>query len=173
MIEQINILIDMIKDRIVQNYEIIRENEEVINNLIIQSKIENRTELISRSYNINSKLKDENRELINIHLRLANYLNKYKEVIESQTKKASNVPSNSDTEINSSEGIEPISYGISVDDENFDEEQIFAQTIKGELIYESSHPRFNDESFYNRLFEHYRDSENYEMCQLLLLLKGK
>jgi hypothetical protein len=173
MNEQINTLADMIKERINQNYEIIKENEEVIKNLIIHSKIDNRSELITKSFNLNIKLKAESVELINIHLQLVNYLSKFKEVLENQAQKASNIYNNIEGEINASDSIEPIDYSISFSDENIDEEQIFTQTIEGELIFESSHPRFYDQNFFIRLLNYYKDSENYEMCSLLLLLKGK
>ena len=173
MNEQIYILVEMFKERINQNLQIIGENEEIIKNFLVQTKISDYSEQINRSYSINRNLKNENRELISIQLRLANYLNKFKEVLENQPQGASSLHDNTESEINSSNSIEQIDYGISFDVDNFYEDQIFALTIKGELIFESSHPKFHDEDFFIRLIKYYSDIENYEMCSLLNIIKGK
>jgi len=172
MNEQIILWVEVLKNRINQNFEIIKENEEVIKNLIMQSSITNRSELISKSYNINHKLKDEIQDLTRIQVELVNYLNKFKEVLKNHTNEQSE-PSNSDENENPlSNNIEHVDYSISFDDEKVDDELIFTQTIMGDLIFESSHPKFFDEVFFKKLLNHYTEYEYYEMCSLLLKLKG-
>lgn len=173
MSEQIYLLVEMIKERINQNLQAIGENEEIIKNFLEQAKIAEQSEQITKSYRINRNLRDENSELINIQLRLVTYLNKFKEVLGNQTQKASSLHDNIENGINPSNSIEYIDYSISFDIDNFYDDQIFALTIKGELIFESSHPKFYDEDFFKRLFKYYTDSQNYEMCSLLFILKGK
>jgi len=173
MSEQIYILVEMIKERINQNLQIIGENEEIIKNFLEQAKIADHSEQITKSNRINRNLKDENSDLISIQLRLVSYLNKFKEVLENKTLGASSLNDSIENGIRPSNSIEYVDYSISFDIDNFYEEEIFALTLKGELIFESSHPKFYDEDFFRRLFKYYTDSQNYEMCTLLNILKGK
>ncbi len=173
MSEQIYILVEMIKERISQNIRIIKENEEVIKNFLVQAKIADHSEQINKNDSINRNLKNENRELINLQMKLVNYLNKFKEVLENQTQISSSIHDNLDSDINPSNSIEHIDYSISFDVDDFYDDQIFTLTTKGELIFESSHPKFYDEDFFKRLFKYYSDIENYEMCSLLNTIKGK
>lgn len=172
MNEQIILLVNMLKERINQNFKIIRENEEVIKNILIQPLVENRSELVSKSYSINRKLRDENRDMLKIQVELVNYLNKIKEVCKSNTDELNirNVSIDDDASMNIDQNVE---YSFSINDENNDDDLVFSQTISGELIFESSHPKFNDESFFLRLINYYKESEYFEMCSLLLKLKGK
>ncbi|NOU19011.1 MAG: hypothetical protein HOO91_15755 [Bacteroidales bacterium] len=172
MNEQIILLVNMLKERINQNFKIIRENEEVIKNILIQPLVENRSELISKSYNINRQLRDENRDMLRIQVELVNYLKKLKEVYKSNTNDINvrNASIDDDASMNTDQNVE---YSFSINDENNDDDLVFSQTISGELIFESSHPKFNDESFFLRLINYYKESEYYEMCSLLLKLKGK
>lgn len=172
MNEQIILLVNMLKERINQNFKIIRENEEVIKNILIQPLVENRSELISKSYNINRQLRDENRDMLRIQVELVNYLKKLKEVYKSNTNDINvrNASIDDDASMNTDQNVE---YSFSINDENNDDDLVFSQTIRGELIFESSHPKFNDENFFLRLINYYKESEYYEMCSLLLKLKGK
>ncbi len=172
MIEQIILLVNMLNERINQNFKIIKENEEVIKNILIQPLVENRSELVSKSYSINRKLRDENRDMVKIQVELVNYLNKIKEVCKSNTDDINirNFSVDDDASLNTNQSVE---YSFSINDENNDDDLVFSQTIRGELIFESSHPKFNDESFFLRLINYYKESEYYEMCSLLLKLKGK
>jgi hypothetical protein len=110
--------------------------------------------------------------MLKIQVELVNYLNKIKEVCKSNTDEL-NVRNDSvddDASMNTDQNVE---YSFSINDENNDDDLVFSQTISGELIFESSHPKFNDESFFLRLISYYKESEYYEMCSLLLKLKGK
>ena len=171
--EQIFFLVDLIKNRINQNFQAIKENEEVIKNILLQTNVENRSEIISKSNNINQKLREENNELIRIQIELVNKLNKFKEVATYLLDKLSDLSSNNDPE-NLSVSIEKLQkYNILLDDSNYSDDNLFNQTIKGELVFESNHPKFNDSAFFERLFNYYRDTEYYEMCNYLLRLKGE
>lgn len=173
MSEQIILLVNMLKERINQNFRIINENEEVIKNILIQPFVENRSELVSKSYSINRMLRDENRDMVRIQIELVNYLNKIKEVYKNNADDT-NMPNVSIDDDNTSLSTNKFEeYSFSINDEKNDDDQVFSQTISGELIFESSHPKFNDENFFLRLINHYKESEYYEMCSLLLKLKGK
>ena len=170
---QLYFLVDMIKNRINKNYQIIKENEEVIKNILVQPNVENRSEIISRSNIINSKLLDENIDLIRIQGELVEKLNKFKEVVIYLMDKLSELGDREDLEHISSINYQTEKYSILLDDKNNTDEQVFVQTIKGELVYESSHPKYDDSGFFEKLFNYYKDAEYYEMCNHLLLLKGK
>ena len=169
---QLFILVDMIKKRINQNRQTIKENEEVIKNILLQPNVENRTDIISKTYVANSKLQDENLDLIRIQRELVNKLDEFKEVVITLIDKLSdNQVQNDLGNIHLANQSE--TYSISLNDKNNTDDQVFAQTVKGELVYESNHPKYDDSEFYEKLFNYYKDSEYYEMCNHLLLLKGK
>jgi hypothetical protein len=51
-------------------------------------------------------------------------------------------------------------------------EDLLLATIRGEIVYDSHHPRFDDLDFFNGLLDSYIKEENYEMCSYLMKVKG-
>ncbi|NVO11558.1 MAG: hypothetical protein HXX16_16465 [Bacteroidales bacterium] len=173
MSEQIILLVNMLKERIYQNFKIISENEEVIKNILIQPFVENRSELVSKSYNINRQLRDENRDMVRIQIELVNYLNKIKEVYKNNANDT-NVRNISIDDDNTSLNVNKFQeYNFSINDVKNNDDLVFFQTISGELIFESSHPKFDDENFFLRLVNYYKELEYYEMCSFLNKIKGR
>jgi len=172
--EQIFLLVDLIKDRINHNYQIIKENEEQIKNILLEPSTENQSELISKSYSVNRKLRDETNELIKIQIELIKKLTAFTEVASYLIEKLSDISNISNDSAGKSFDNNPLKdYSLSIDDTDNTDDLVFMQTIKGELIYESSHPKFFDHDFFEKLYNHYKETEYYEMCALLLKLKGK
>jgi hypothetical protein len=169
---QLFFLVDMIKKRINQNDQTIKENEEVIKNILLDHNYGDQTEIISKTNLLNRKLRAENIDLIRIQEELVDKLDEFKEVVITLIDKLSDNQSQNYLD-NILQNDQSESYSISLDDQSNSDDQLFAQTVKGELVYESSHPKFDDPKFYEKLFNYYKDVEYYEMCNHLLLLKGK
>jgi len=60
-------------------------------------------------------------------------------------------------------------YNLNKDEiENID---FFNLTINDVIIFDKTHPLFNDDVFYCKLFDYYKSVENYKMCQYLKKIK--
>jgi hypothetical protein len=169
---QLFFLVDMIKKRINQNDQTIKENEEVIKNILLNHNIDNQTEIISKTNQVNRKLRAENLDLIRIQDELVDKLDEFKEVIITLINKLSDNQGQNFLDNIHNDNLADFN-SMSLNDQNNTDDQVFTQTVKGELVYESSHPKFDDPIFYERLFNYYKDAEYYEMCKHLLLMKGK
>jgi hypothetical protein len=142
--------IDVLKKRVKNNLKAISANQKVIKELLGQPNSSNRTTEFDRYYNANKTLLQENNDFINIQLTLINFLEKYKgTAVLDDTLPVVDI------------------YSIS------DEVEVLDLTLKGVVAFNENHPRFNDESFINKLIAHYESLEQYEKCQELANLKGK
>ncbi|MEA3317602.1 MAG: hypothetical protein U9R54_06560, partial [Bacteroidota bacterium] len=54
---------------------------------------------------------------------------------------------------------------ISDDEPKYTKQEYFLMTIKGDIVFDSLHPYYNDNEFKNDLLEHYIESEEYEKCE--------
>lgn len=163
------LLVNMLKERIIFNLQIIKKNEENIRKILLQPLSDERTKLLKDSFGFNRKLLEENQESLAIELQLIKYIGKHKEMIWTQTQKSHSTNQSIKQENDFiTENIESKSENDQMEDED-----LLNLTLLGEIPYNASHPRFNDEKFTEELLENYKQSENYEMCSHLLKLKGK
>ena len=143
--------IDLLKTRVKSNLEIINKNQARINEMINQPVSAERTYHIEKSYALNKALLTENNDFISLQLSLLNFLEKYK---DSATLNDDNL-----------EELGPNAL--------LDEDELFELTIQGKLKYETGHPKYNDELFFNKLLSYFAAIEAYEKCNSLLRLKKK
>lgn len=62
-------------------------------------------------------------------------------------------------------------YNLNKDEiENID---FFNLTINDVIVFDKTHPYFNDEVFYHKLFDYYKSVENYKKCEYLKKLKNE
>jgi len=168
MDEQMRILVNMLKDRINENLKVIKKNEEHIRIILTQPVSTERSALLAESFSVNKKRLAENHDSLNLELQLINYLSKFKEVMKHQNNNDQlSKPDNDNFDLSNSP--DDSNEVQSIDNENDD---LLNQTLNGELVFNSSHPKFNDEDFFFELFENYKRIENYEMCSVLLKMKG-
>jgi len=168
MDEQMKILVNMLKDRINENLKVIKKNEEHIRIILTQPVSSERSALLAESFNVNKKLLAENHDSLKLELQLINYLRKFKEVMKHQNNNDQlSKPDNDNFDLSNSP--DDSNEVQSIDNENDD---LLNKTLNGELAFNSSHPKFNDEDFFFELFENYKRIENYEMCSVLLKMKG-
>ncbi len=172
MEEQMKLMVDMIKERIKFNLQIIRKNEETIRSILSQPVSNERSKLLKVNFSINRKLLEENNDSLNIEIQLINFISKYREVLKHEKK---NIQSsgilNSETPSFDSESFQNDNNQEQLEEN--DESNLLNLTLTGETPFNSSHPKFNDKEFFETLLDAYKQKENYEICSYLLKVKGK
>jgi len=144
--------IDLLKQKVKENLENINKNQARINEMIRQPASAERTYHIEKSYAINKALLTENNDLISLQLALLSFLEKYKDTAT----------------LNNSEDISDLDPATILDDD-----ELFELTVQGKLKFETGHPRFDDQVFFNKLLSYFAAIEAYEKCNSLLSLKKK
>lgn len=172
MEEQMKLMIDLLKERIKSNLQIIGKNEENIRGILLQPVSNERSALLKENFNINRKLLEENRDSLSVELQLINYLGKFREALKHQNKNRQSL-SEIDDEINNLENESYQNDDNSLMDEINEDVDILNLTLLGEIPFNSNHPKFNDEEFFESLLERYKQTENYEMCSYILGIKGR
>lgn len=144
--------IDILKKKVKENLENINKNQARINEMIRQPASAERTYHIERSYAINKALLTENNDFISLQLALLNFLEKYKDTAT----------------LNNTEDISDLDPATILDDD-----ELFELTVQGKLKFETGHPKFDDQVFFNKLLSYFAAIEAYEKCNSLLSLKKK
>lgn len=138
--------IETLREKVKENLMQIQNNQKEIRELLKQPVSSKRTELLETKYTINKSLLAENNDFINIQLTLTNFVEKYE--------KAGFL---------SEENNEKPAF--------HNEDECFEHTINGYLMYDSSHPYYSNDQFFNRLIEYYKQLEDYEKCSQLVNTK--
>ena len=142
--------IDVLKLRVKNNLEKINKNQKQIKKLLAQPNSSERSMEFERYYGANKTLLQENNDYINIQLTLINFLEKYKgTAVLDETLPVVDI------------------YSIT------DEDEVLDLTLKGVIIFDENHPKFNDSDFIDKMIAHYETIEEYEKCQELFELKSK
>lgn len=162
MIEDLKNTVKILKQRVRFNLDIIHQYELEVKEILKEPVSEDRSEKLSHRFLFSKKILNENADAIKLQKEIMNYLENYHNDIVDFSQMAE---SNSDTK-NSVEQENEI-VEISKDD-------YFNLTVSGEIIFDTHHPYFSDESFINELLSYFISIENYEMCsQLIELDKSK
>jgi len=140
--------IEQLKLKVKENLERINQNQVDIRELLNQPVSVERNMLIERNYDLNKALLNENNDFINLQLALLSFLEKYMDL--------------SDSDADEVEIQELPTESL------FNESELFELTVEGKLSFDYSHPRFEDEEFFNRLISYYTSQEAYEKCSTLL-----
>jgi hypothetical protein len=142
--------IDILKSKVKTNLDLINENQDKIKDILKQSSTTQRSKDFEERYTVNKALLAENNDYINIQLTLINFLEKYKNTAV----------------LEENQQIIDI-YSIT------DEKEILELTIKGVLLFDEQHPKYNDEEFIDKMITYFESIEEYEKCQELIELKKK
>jgi len=167
MEEQMKLMVNMLKERIKHNLQIIKKNEEEIRSILSQPVSNNRSELLKDRFDTNRVLLEENHDSLAIELQMINYMIKFKSVLKQQPNRIQ-----SSSFIDDSANSQNENEVSEVQEEVHNEQDILNLTISGDLPFNSSHPMFDDEDFFDNLLDAYKQSENYEMCSQILKVKG-
>jgi hypothetical protein len=154
MKELIQNTIDLLKKKVRENLEIINKNQTRLNEMLNQPFSSERTYQIEKNYAANKALLSENNDLISLQLTLISFIERHKEML-------------SDWQIEKEELIETdiASY--------LDDDELFDLTIQGKLGFGRNHPKFTDDTFFNKLLSYYASIEAYEKCTAIINLKRK
>jgi len=143
--------IEILKKRVKENLDTINQNQSEIRQLLTQPLSAERTYYIEKHYDINKVLLNENNDFISLQVTLLNFMEKYKDF-----------PILDDDELPE---LSPELY--------MDEHELFELTIQGKLAFNITHPKFEDEKFFQKLLSYYSALEAYEKCNSLLKTKEK
>jgi hypothetical protein len=143
--------IEILKKRVKENLDTINQNQSEIRQLLTQPLSAERTYYIEKHYDINKVLLSENNDFINLQVTLLNFMEKYK-----------------DFPILEDDELPEISPEILMDDV-----ELFELTIQGKLAFNITHPKFEDEEFFQKLLGYYSTHEAYEKCNALLKTKER
>jgi hypothetical protein len=143
--------IDILKKRVKENLDTINQNQSEIRQLLTQPLSAERTYYIEKHYDINKVLLSENNDFINLQVTLLNFMEKYK-----------------DFPILDEEELPDLNPDLFLDDH-----ELFELTIQGKLVFNITHPKFDDEEFFQKLLSYYSSLEAYEKCNSLLKTKEK
>ncbi len=150
MKEQIQQIIDLMRKHVLKNLELIKTNEGHIREVLMWEQSAERTRELNDSYKYSKTLLSENNDYINLQVSIMNFMNKYQHTMEgTSTVKVSENATHSQNK------------SLSRDD-------FFRLTICSNITYNSQHPYFNDEAFFQELLAYFQQNENYEMCAELL-----
>lgn len=160
MKENLKNAIVTLKQRIRFNLDLIKQNENLIKEILKEPVSQERSKKLNGKFELNKKLIQENNDSLKLQREIISYLDKYKTNFSesNEVNKINNYLEQSDSE---DEILE------------INKEDYFELTVNGELVFDSQHPYFNDESFLNDLLLHFISLENYEMCAQLKERKNK
>lgn len=154
MKEQLQQTIEQLRQHVLKNISLIKANEKHIREVLTWPVSSERTKELDESYNFSKTLLTENNEFINLQVTVMNFINKYKNVFEKEQ-----------------QPVKVIAQSEQKEEAKLSREDYFKLTVENAIEFNNNHPYYNDEPFYDELFKHYQDIENYEMCAVLLQSK--
>ena len=153
MKDQLQQVIELMRKHVMKNLELIKTNESHIRDVLNQPMSAERTRELNEGYQYSKTLLSENNDFINLQVTLMNFLNKYRQLIEGEDAvKVSVTPS-------------------VLQNGHLSREDYFKLTIENDIAFDAGHPYYHDPDFFNELFSHFEQTENYEMCARLQKLK--
>jgi hypothetical protein len=143
--------IEILKKRVKENLDTINQNQSEIRQLLTQPLSAERTYYIEKHYDINKVLLSENNDFISLQVTLLNFIEKYRD------------------------------FPILDEDEPpemkpeffMDDHELFELTVQDKLAFNITHPKFEDEEFFQKLLGYYSELEAYEKCNALLKTKER
>jgi hypothetical protein len=141
-------MIELLKNQVKHNLEIINRNEDAIRKLTSHPETEEQIAAFQQYYMENKNLLAENNNFTNLQLTLIKFLTKYKH-------------------------SEPHNDKVSSDevDPRQDPRYVFELTVSGKIPYNPRHPFFENPDFFYQLMDHFEKTEQYEKCKELIEVK--
>jgi hypothetical protein len=141
-------MIELLKNQVKHNLEIINRNEDVIRNLTDHHRSEEQITAFRQYYMENKNLLAENNDFTNLQLTLIKFLTKYK---HSEL-------------LNDPAALDDV-------DPRQDPRYVFELTVSGKIPFNPRHPFFESPDFFYQLMEHFEKTEQYEKCKELMEVK--
>ncbi len=150
MKEILQTTIEQLRFHVMKNLELVRENEREIKEMLKEPVSPNKAQILSEKYDYSKRVLAENNDFINLQLSIINFIYKYKGVWEQEGELA------------------PVNE---VQAASLSRDECFQLTIDSKLRFDSKHPFYNDDSFFDNLLEFFKAQENYEKCDELVKTK--
>ncbi|OFY50843.1 MAG: hypothetical protein A2Y87_02285 [Bacteroidetes bacterium RBG_13_46_8] len=141
-------MIELLKNQVKHNLEIINRNEDVIRNLTGHPGSEEQIAAFQQYYMENKNLLAENNDFTNLQLTLIKFLAKY----------------NHSELLNDPASLDEV-------DPRQDPGYVFELTVTGKIPFNPRHPFFESPDFFYQLMEHFEKTEQYEKCKELIEVK--
>jgi hypothetical protein len=139
--------IETLKEKVRANLLEIQGNQKEIRSLLKQPVSSERSTQLEERYALNKALLAENNDFINVQLTLSNFVEKY---------------SNNEIFSDVLDMVKPVT-----------ESEFFEQTVNGKMMFNESHPYFDDDNFFQKLLNYYQSVEDYENCGKLVNCRHK
>lgn len=154
MKEHLQQTIEFLRQHVLKNIDLIKANEAHIKEVLDWPITPERTKELNESYTYSKNLLSENNDFINLQVSIMNFINRYKKVFETAQPVNVNVASN-------------VMHQVQLSRDDY-----FKLTIEKDIEYNTAHPYYHDTDFFNQLLNYYQETENYEMCAILIKLKS-
>lgn len=145
--------IDVLKQRVRFNLEVINKNEKRIRDLLNEQVSKERAKKLEKLFEFNKSLLEENKDAINLQKSIIEFMEKHKIEMDDTFHLLTNT-----------QELLQIENSLSKDD-------YFELTINKTLDFDKNHPCINDQEFINDLLDYFTLTEEYEMCSQILKSK--
>lgn len=180
MKSQMNSLLETLRTRVKANLETIHENEKKIRQVLSEPLSSDRSEKLKSLLSFSREILLENNDNLLIQKQLCEFISKYKElphyneVLLALPNRMGN--ENTEDEQGDSQRVSKFldevksinsQMGFEVEPDNLNSIEpysLFSRTIQGEILFNSTHPMFKNEQFYNKLLNFHIAREEYEVC---------
>ncbi|NBC82798.1 MAG: hypothetical protein GVY19_05395 [Bacteroidetes bacterium] len=145
--------IDLLRQKVKSNLDLINTNQEEINTILNATKPSERQERMPEfesKFKVNKELLSLNNDLIKVQITLMNFLDKHKSTEALDNEVITSVPLNS-----------------------LNEDEIFELTKVGDIEFNDDHPFFDDNDFFDRLLAYFESTEQYEKCQEMIVKRNQ
>lgn len=188
MIELMSQLLEALRERVVENLKNVHTNEAQIRLILNEPLSSERKQKLDERYELSKRILRENEGNLQIQNLIVNFISKYRKVSDfnQEVEKLNTVQKmmgdakegRFNLNVNKTDNRDSEAF---LKHENAKEEQeevaesaaenqnkILKLTIAGKLQYNSNHPMFGNDVFFNKLLNYYIQREEYEICAELV-----
>lgn len=167
MNEHLKDTLKLLRSEVSKNLKVIKEKEKLARDILnSEPSGSERSNLLKIIYDENKMILEENNELLKIQHMIVDYMSKYLSNISQPT-----IPEALEIKREYRKKSEKNPDEIILK-RPVDKEALFLDTVKGDILYNKTHPLFDDQDFYQKLMKHYIEIEAYEKCDELQQLKS-
>jgi len=155
MVENLKSSIEILKQRVLFNLDLITQNETKIKEILKEPVSEIRSKKLNKRFNFNKKMLKENNDALKLQKDMIKFIESYHNEIDEY-------PEIRDAKRKSSNKTIPENQIVDIKKEDY-----LDLTINGAIDFDKQHPYFKDEDFFNELLSYFTEIEDYEMCSKL------
>jgi len=141
--------VEILKDKVRINLELIHQNELQIKEILKEPVSEIRSKKLEEKFKVNKRILAENNDCLKLQREINKYLEKY---LYNFSKSVTENSNNTISEEN---------------DKAINRDDYMKLTIKGAIDFDNKHPYYHDEVFLSDLISYFISIEDYETCSKL------